>query len=55
MALVNASFETNPLNKPDVDQLVSAMVQPVEIVYDAVRTLNCLIFHKSSIIRYRVG
>ena len=36
LALVNASFETNPLNKPNVDQLVKAFLQPVEIVYDAV-------------------
>eukprot|EP00794_Sanderia_malayensis_P015967 gene15967-17573_t len=35
LALVNVSFETNPLEKPDVDQLVTAFIQPVEIVYDA--------------------
>ena len=36
LALVNATFETNPLAKENVDQLIKALVQPVEIVYDAV-------------------
>eukprot|EP00795_Rhopilema_esculentum_P010935 gene10935-19770_t len=35
LALINATFETNPLMKPNVDQLVKAMIQPVEIVYDS--------------------
>ena len=44
LALVNAMFETNPLNKPNVDQVVKAFVQPVEIVYDSVRFDLFLIF-----------
>ena len=44
LALVKASFETNPLDKPEVDQLLKAFLQPVEIVYDAVSKLSMLSF-----------
>jgi len=46
LALVNATFETNPLQKPNVDQLVKAFVQPVEIVYDADTVDQMLNFFK---------
>ena len=37
--LVDFIFETNPLAKPDIDQCITAVCQPLEIIYDAVGTL----------------
>lgn len=34
--LVDFIFETNPLHKTDIDQCITAVCQPLEIIYDAV-------------------
>ena len=36
LPLVDFIFETNPLKKPDIDQCITAICQPLEIIYDAV-------------------
>lgn len=36
LPLVDFVFETNPLNKEDIDQCINAVCQPLEIIYDAV-------------------
>lgn len=37
---MDLTFEMNPLNKENIDQLISAVFQPLEIIYDAVRILS---------------
>ena len=38
--LVDFIFETNPLHKTDIDQCITAVCQPLEIIYDAVSWLT---------------
>eukprot|EP00111_Clytia_hemisphaerica_P024656 TCONS_00072678-protein len=42
LPLVDFIFETNPLKKPDIDQCITAICQPLEIIYDA-NTINHII------------
>lgn len=42
LPLVDFVFETNPLNKEDIDQCINAVCQPLEIIYDA-NTVNDVI------------
>jgi len=48
--LVDFIFETNPLHKVDIDQCITAVCQPLEIIYDSVSCylLNCLLLLLSS-------
>ena len=46
ISLVDFIFETNPLQKPDIDQCITAICQPLEIIYDAVSCEIYLFFIK---------
>lgn len=47
LPLVDFVFEINPLEKPDIDQCISAVCQPLQIIYNAVSHIFALsVSHK---------